>query len=317
MAEVYTPNLKLPWEKTQEDKRFWAVLLGLLVPFLLISIVIPLVKLPEVEREQLEKVPPQLAKVVLKKKELPPPPKPEEKKPEPKKEEKKPEEKKPEPKPEPKPEKKPEPEPVKLKKAVEKAKKSGVLQFADDLSSMRDALDVSELKTDSQNLTRAKGEAANVDRNIVSSGAKTKSGGINTASLSRNTGGAALSGREATVVESKLEELGKVATAGEGTARDTAYRSEQGIRQKMDAAKNRIYSIYNRALRKDPTLQGTVDFSITIEPDGSVSSAAITSSQLGNTDLERKLLAAIRLINFGQSDVLQTKVNYSFDFLPY
>ncbi len=317
MALVYTPDLELPWSKTAEDKRFWRVLLLVLIPFLLLSVAIPLITVPKPDREELEKLPPQLAQVVLKKKELPPPPPPppkEEKKPEEKKPEPKPEEKKPEPKPE---EKKPEPEPVKLKKAVEQAKKSGVLQFADDLSSMRDALDVSDLKTESQSLTRAKGEAAKVDRNVVSSGAKAKSGGINTASLSRDTGGVALSGRESTTVESTLEEVDDAIANARNSSREKTYRSEQGIKQKLDAAKSRIYSIYNRALRKNPTLQGNVEFKLVIEPDGSVSDASIVSSELNDPALERKLLAAIRLINFGASDVLRTTLNYSYGFLPY
>lgn len=314
MPPVYSPQLTLPWDRSGEDKRFWQVLALLAIPFLLLALIIPLINVPEPKREELEKLPPQLAKVVIQKKELPPPP-------EPPKEEPKPEEKKPEPveekKPEPKPEQKPEPEPVKLQKAQEQAKKSGVLQFADELSAMRDALDISDVKTESQNMTRAKGEAANVDRNLVTSGAKAKSGGINTAALSRDTGGVALSGRESTQVESKLEEVGDAITEARAGSRDKTFRSEQSIWQKMDASKGRIFSIYNRALRQNPTLQGKVEFKIVIEPDGSVSNATIVSSQLGDTDLEKKLLAAIRLINFGAADVLQTTLNYSFDFLPY
>lgn len=320
VALLAGPNLELPWSSTQQDdKRYWRVLMALLVPFLILSIVIPLINVPEPKREELEKLPPQLAKVVLKKKELPPPPPPP-----PPKEEKKPEEKKPEPKPvekkpEPKPvEKKPEPDPIKLKQAQEQAKKSGVLQFADDLADMRDALDVSEVKPASQNITRAKADAAKVERNFINSGAKAKSGGVNTAALSRDTGGAALSGKETTVVESKLEDVSAAAVAArEQSARDKSYRGDQAIRQKMDEAKGRIFSIYNRALRKNPTLQGTVMFKLVIEPDGTVSDAKIVSSELNDADLERKLLAAIRFINFGSSDVLQTTLNYSFDFLPY
>ncbi len=317
MRPVATPELELPWDKSPEDRRFWYTLGILLIPFLILSIAIPLINVPEPERDELEKLPPQLAKVVLEKKVLPPPPPP------PPKEEPKPEEPKPEPEPvadkepEPKPEPKPEPEPVKLQKAKETAKKSGVLQFADELSAMRDALDVSDLKTESQAMTRATGEAAQVDRSVISSGAKTRSGGINTAALSRDTGGVALSGRENTQVESKLEEVGDAIKQAREGPRDKTYRSEQAIWQKMDASKGRIFSIYNRALRKNPTLQGKVEFNIVIEPDGSVSDASIVSSQLNDSDLESKLLAAIRLINFGASDVLQTQLNYSFDFLPY
>lgn len=320
MALLAGPNLELPWTSLEQDnKRYWRILGILFIPLLILSVAIPLINVPEPEREELEKLPPQLAKVVLKKKELPKPPPPpppkKEEKPEEKKPEPKPEEKKPEPKPEPK---KPEPEPIKLKKAQEQAKKSGVLQFADDLADMRDALDVSDVKASSKEVTRAKADAAKVERDFITSGAKTKSGGVDTASLSRDTGGAALSAKETTVVESQLEEVSAAAKETRAQAsRDKSYRGDQAIRQKMEEAKGLIFGIYNRALRKNPTLQGTVMFKLVIEPDGSVSDAEVVSSELNDADLENKLLAAIRFINFGSADVLQTTLNYSFDFLPY
>lgn len=322
MVTVAGPNLELPWSTAQyDDPKFWRVFGILLIPFLVLSIGIPLITVPELKREELEKLPPQLARIVMEKKELPkpppPPPKPkEEKKPEPKPE-KKPEPK-PEKKPEPKPEKKPEPEPIKIKKAQEQAKKAGVLAMQDDLAAMREAFDISDVKTPSKDIVRAKGEATQVDRNLISSGAKAKSGGVNVAKLSRDTGGVALSGKETTVVDSKLEEVTQAAAEARKTVtRGKTFRGDQIIRQKMDEAKGRIFAIYNRALRRTPTLQGKVMFELVIEPDGSVSKAKILSSELNDPDLERKLLAAIRFINFGSSDVLQTTLNYSFDFLPY
>lgn len=309
-------DLDLPWSSSaEEDRRFRRVLITLLIPMLVLSIAIPLIPVPELKREELERLPPQLARVVLEKKELPkppPPPPPEEKKPEEKKPEPKPEEKKPEPKPQPKP----EPEPVKLQKAIEQAKQSGVLQFADDLAAMRDALDVSDVK--SASVTRANAEAAQVERNFINTGAQAKSGGVNVAALSRDTGGVALSGRETTVVESKLESVSAAAADNrQQQTREKAFRGDQAIRQKMEEAKGRIFGIYNRALRQNPSLQGKVVFKLVIEPNGSVSSAEVVSSELGDPDLERRLLAAIRGIQFGASDVLQTTLNYSFDFLPY
>lgn len=322
MAFLVGPNLQLPWSSSEEDdRRFWRVLGILLVPFLVIAIAIPFIKVPEPEREELERLPPQLARIVMEKKELPkpPPPKPkEEKKPEPKEEKPEPkkEEKKPEPKP--KPEKKPEPEPVKIQQAKERAKKSGVLAMQDELSAMREAFDISDVKKPAQNISTAKAEAAKVDRNLISSGAKAKSGGVDVAALSRDTGGVALSGKETTVVDSKLEEVTEAAEkAREVAIREKTYRGDKAIRQKMEEAKSRIFAIYNRALRKNPTLQGKVMFKLIIEPNGSVSDAEIVSSDLNDPDLERKLLAAVRFIDFGASDVLQTTLNYSFDFLPY
>lgn len=316
MALLAGPNLELPWSSIEQDnKRYWRVLGVLLVPLLILSIVIPLIDVPEPEREELERLPPQLAKVVLQKKELPkpPPPPPPQEKPEEKKPEPEPEEKKPEPAP-----KKPKPEPAKLQKAKEQAKKSGVLQFADDLADMRDAMDVSEVRSSSKEITRAKADAAKVERDFIDSGAKAKSGGVNTAALSRDTGGTALAGKESTEVASQLEEVSAAAQETRAqTEREKSYRSDQAIRQKMEEAKGRIFSIYNRALRQNPTLQGSVMFKLVIEPDGSVSDAKVVSSELNDDDLERKLLAAIRFINFGAADVLQTTLDYSFDFLPY
>lgn len=315
MARLAGPNLELPWSTaSQDNKRYWRILFALLLPLLILGIVIPLIDVPEPEREELERLPPQLAKVVLQKKELPkPPPPPPQEEPEPEPE--------PEPQPEPEPKpvpKRPEPKPAEVEQAQEQAKKSGVLQFADDLADMRDAMDVSDVKSNSKEITRAKADAAQVERDFISSGAKAKSGGVDTAELSRDTGGTALAGKETTAVESQLEEVSAAAEQSRAQAnRDTSYRSDQAIRQQMEQAKGRIFSIYNRALRQNPTLQGTVMFKLVIEPDGSVSDAEIVSSELNDPDLERKLLAAVRFIDFGSADVLQTTLNYSFDFLPY
>ena len=203
-------------------------------------------------------------------------------------------------------------------KSCGSAKQAGVLQFADDLADMRDALDVSDVKTPSANITRAKAEAAQVERNFISSGAQAKSGGVNVAALSRDTGGVAMSGRDTTVVESKLESVSAAAADNrQQQSREKAFRGDQSIRQKMEEAKGRIFGIYNRALRENPSLQGKVTFKLVIEPNGAVSSAQVISSELNDPELERKLLAAIRGIQFGTSDVLQTTLNYSFDFLPY
>ena len=43
----------------------------------------------------------------------------------------------------------------------------------------------------------------------------------------------------------------------------------------------------------------------------------LLSSDLESDELTRRILARINLIQFGEADVLTTRVNYSFDFLPY
>ncbi len=326
------PNLELPWYSSiDEDIRYKKILKIALAILVVFAIIIPLIPVPELTREERETLPPQLARVVLEKKELPkppppPPPKPkEEEKPKPVEEKPKPPEEKPKPKPEPKPEP-PKPQPKKpapvdkVAEAKKKAATSGLLQFKDDLADMRDALDVSKVET--KGLSRGTSQAAKVDRSVITSGAKSTSGGINTAALSRDTGGVALSGRETTVVESSLanragSDAENIAGAnGDGAGAGSSARSTQEIRRVIEPNKAALFAIYNRALRRNPSLQGEVVVKITIEPSGQISNAEIVSSDLNDPDLEKRILSRIRLIAFEASNASRTTVNYTFNFLP-
>lgn len=304
------PDSMLPWSSTeQEDRYFRKILRNSLIGFAVFAIVVPFLPVPEITREQKETLPPQLARVILEKKELP---KPVPVKPKPKpKEEKKPEVKKEQLKEQPKP----EPKPVDaVKQAKEKAAISGVLAFQDDLAEMRDSVDVEDLAK--QNLDRGETQAAKSERSIITSRAKSASGGIQTAALSRDTGGSALSGKEDTKVTSEFDQLAKKQGSSAGSA-EAGGRSDQSVRRVIDQNKGAIFAIYNRALRKDPTLQGKFVFELLIEPDGSISEAKLISSDLNNPDLERKILSRVRLIRFPSGNVIKTRLNYSFDFLPY
>jgi periplasmic protein TonB len=321
MASIVMPNLELPWSSSiDDDKRFTKILLIFLTLMLVMSAVVTIVNLPEITRAEKEKLPPQLARVVLEKKELPPPkpiepPKPEEKKPEPK-----PEDKKPEPKPVEKPK-----EPVKappkptLEKAREQAENSGVMQFKDDLAEMRDMMQTSAVETAATTVTNSTGEAAQIDRAMITSGAKKGSGGINTAALSRDTGGVALSGRDTTKVQSALGKPSSATAATTGNNSrdgDLSERNKEEISKIMDQHKGAIYLIYNRALRQNAALQGKMVVKIVIDPSGKIVEASLVSSELGDKELEAKILQRIRLISFPASNVARTTLNQTFDFLP-
>ncbi len=308
------PALQLPWSSSRDqDRRFHGILRIMLGLFVVLALVVPFIPVPELEREELETLPPQLAKVILEKKEIPKsvvtPPKPEVEKKQPLKKEKPKEKKVVKKKPE--PVKKPVPS---LETARQKAASSGLLQFQDELMEMRDSMNVAKLG--GANITRGTAEAKKLDRSVITSQAKSKSGGINTAALSRDTGGVALSGRATTKVRS---ELAKAKGLGQHAVqqRERSARSDEAIRKVMDSNKGAIFAIYNRALRRNPALQGKVTVSMVIEPDGKVSAVKLVSSELQDKSLERKLLARIRLILFGADNVIRTTLNYSFDFLPY
>lgn len=307
-ALVLAPELQLPWESTrEEDARYYKILRNALSAFIAFALLLPLLPVEELSREQQVAVPPHLARVILEKKELPKPipaaakPKPVEKK-------------KIQPKAKPKEIIKSRPKPRdRIEQARKVAAVSGVLAFQDALSDMRDSIDVASLNQ--TQINRGQAEAVKIERSIITSAVKTGSGGIQTAARSRDTGGPALSARETTRVESTIASKYQGDAAG-GSA-SLGGRSDEAIRRVMDKNKGGIFAIYNRALRKDPMLQGKLVFEMVIEASGAISELKLLSSELGDDALSKKILARIRMIRFAAEDVISTRVNYSLDFLPY
>ncbi len=235
ITTFHMPEFNLPWDLNRSDrKNFNKWLTIMLTVIVVFGGAMPWLPVPEVDRTELEELPPQLARIMLDKPEPvipPPPPKPEvveeEVKPEPEPEEIKPE---------PEPEKVIEPEPT-VADAQEKAKISGLLAFQDAFADMREAVDVSKLQ-DTGAIQQGSGEAASIDRSVLTSKHGTRSAGVNVAELSRDTGGVALSGRETTKVE--VPEGSK----GEGGVRaprelDARQRSIEEIRRVFDTNKAR------------------------------------------------------------------------------
>jgi protein TonB len=84
----------------------------------------------------------------------------------------------------------------------------------------------------------------------------------------------------------------------------------------MDRNKGAIFAIYNRALRSKPLLRGKLTIEMVIAADGSITTAVLLASDLGDSELESRLLTRIRMITFSAAAVAATTLNYSFEFLP-
>ncbi len=307
----HMPEFNLPWDLDRQDRRNLKKWLTVFMVIILTAgIAIPWLPVPEVDRQELEELPPQLARIMLEKPEPvipPPPPKPEVVE----------EEVKPEPEPEkviePEPEKVIEPEPT-VADAQEKAKVSGLLAFQDAFADMREAVDVSKLQ-DTGAIQQGSGEAASIDRSVLTSKHGTRSTGVNVSELSRDTGGVALSGRETTRVE--VPE----GSRGEGGVKaprelDARQRSIEEIRRVFDTNKGAIFAIYNRALRQDPTLQGKVILELVISPTGQVMDVKVVASEIDDEAVVAKIINRIRLFDFGKRDVGTTTISYPVHFLP-
>jgi len=80
-------------------------------------------------------------------------------------------------------------------------------------------------------------------------------------------------------------------------------RTSEDIRKTFDQYGGRLMSLYQRALRDDPNMQGTVTLKLTVAPDGSVTSCSVATSQLNNSELEAKIVTVVKGFNFGADEV--------------
>ncbi len=292
----------LPWVESENDRRFKKILLICVVLAALIGLVVPFLPTSEPEQKELKSVSPRLARLVLEQKKMPPPPipKPEPVKKEPVKKKTAVEEKKPVAK--------------KQQKALEVAASSGLVALRDELMDMRDSFDLEEFDDQPLSTAGSKSEAAQGKTSVISSKALSQSKGINTSQLTQSTSGSKLESRTTTAVKSNIETA--AARPATRTASAKLTRPQHEIESVFQKNKGAIYSIYNRALRKDPGLQGKVVIELTIAGNGSVTKSRIISSELNNPSLEMKLLARVKLFRFKPSNAAVVTVRYPIDFLP-
>ena len=189
-------------------------------------------------------------------------------------------------------------------------------RLPDQLAELRDNQALNKLDQ-AEKLGNPDGDKPRAERSLITSRVGSGSGGINTAKLSRNTGGSGLAERSTTQVAAPVAEFG----TGGGAARRTGdsnkgSRSREEIEMVFDRNKGAIYALYNRALRRDPSLEGKLVLRLTIAPDGAVTFCEVVSSELGDQALETKLQARIKMINFGAKPVDSVTLTYPIDFLP-
>ena len=295
----------LPWTPDEDEtRRLKKTARTLLLVFAAIGILVPLI--PMSERPPPPPLPDEVVKLVL---EPPPPP--------PKVETKKPEPPKPEAKPEPKPV--PQPKPVdRQAEARKKAEKSGLLAMKDQLEDLRQALEPTQMSS-APMIGKVEGESR-AERSLVTSRTGVGSGGINTGRLSSGFGSGPgnLKGHAAgTAVPSFADKIGDDrAQASRTGSGGKASRSREEIEIVFDRNKSAIYSLYSRALRDQPELQGKVVVQLTIAPSGEITDCRIVSTELNDAELEKKLVARIRMFRFESRDVEAMTTTKPIEFFP-
>jgi TonB family protein len=287
-----------PWSSTRNDERFIKIAKWVLIIFIVIGLIIPWLPSPEAEKKQLKQVSPRLAKLITQKrlqKPKPPKVKAATKKTVKKKVKKKAVTKK-------------------QVKARKKAQKSGLMAMSNDIQDLQSMFDMSSLSSTKPLKSSSSKTKSPRSSSVLTTKAKNSSGGIDTSKLSRNTGNTSLSGRKSTKVSSNL--------GSDRTNIPRRTRSGQNARAieeltlVFDKYKGSLQSIYQRALRKDPTLQGKVVFELTINAAGKVVKCKIVSSELGSKSLERRLVARVKSFRFAAKNVATVTVTMPIDLLP-
>ena len=294
----------LPWTDTRNDERYSRILKWTLLAFIVLGLVVPFLPSPEAEKRQLKQISPRLAKLITKKRLQKP------KATKAKSIKKKAVKKKTKKKAKKKISKK------KKAKAKKKARQSGLMAMQNDIQDLQSMFDLSSLNS-TKPLRNSRTKArTNKGSSVLTTKAQRSSGGIDTSKLSRATGNTGLSGRRSSKVSSNF---------GDGTGRTNIPRrtsSGQNARTLeeltlvFDKYKGALQNIYQRALRKDPTLQGKVVFEITINSAGKVIKCRIISSELNSKSLERRLVSRVKSFRFAAKNVPTITVTMPVDLLP-
>ena len=315
MSSLYYDRLALEWSPQKDlDKQFLFITIVVVLTMVIIGVYLSSIPVPETQRTTRNVIPERIANFILEKKKT-----------EPKVEKPKP---KPIEKPKPKPKAKVKKQQPKKKsdkpltetqrKAREIAAESGLLALSDELSDLMDTSDITEMVGGKviSNILGAS-QAATPDTDLLVAKASQGSGGVNASEYTTTIGKTVLLSREITQVTqplAKVEETPRVQAKNKTRTADA--RREEDITLIFDQNKGKLYSVYNRALRKNPGLKGKIILQITIAPDGKVIKIKVVSSELNDPKLESGLLSRIKLFDFGARNVEQVTVTYPIEFLP-
>jgi outer membrane biosynthesis protein TonB len=310
VAALPVSRAVMPWARGgEDDDRFRKSLAAALLLSLLLGVVFPLIDLPLPERWEVLEVPDRLTRLIREERPLPPPPTPQETRPA----EQEPSEEAPQLAKESTPEAAPKQSPT------PKPESKGILAFREKFSGL--AAQERPTRLGSQARIKELGDSAigRPTRSMVTTMAPGSSGGINLASLSRDVGNGDGTQIEGVQVARATSAIG---TGGGSSDRPLSdgpglSRTDEEIQIVFDRHKSALYRLYNRDLRRDPTLKGQMVLRIRIEPDGSVSLCEVQSTDMKAPQLAAQVAERVRTFDFGAKEgIAAVTILYPIDFLP-
>jgi len=300
----------MPWTRGgEDDQRFRKSLVVSLLIGLLLSLVLPMIDLPLLERSELTEIPDRLTRLIQERAFSPPPV---QEKTRPKEQELQP----------------PEEAPLLAEEGTpqqasdqppEKAVASkGILAFREKFAALAEHDSVSQLGAQARVSRSGEVASGRPQRSLVSTAAAGSNAGVSLASFSRDVGGGNGKNLEGVAVARATSSIGgtggsdRPLSGGPGSA-----RTDEEIQIVFDRHKAGLYRLYNRELRRDPTLQGQMILRLTIEPDGSVSFCGLQSTDMKAPQLSAQIVGRVKTFDFGAKEgVPALTIVYPIDFLP-
>ncbi|HNP62305.1 MAG TPA: AgmX/PglI C-terminal domain-containing protein [Woeseiaceae bacterium] len=309
----------MPWSRgNEEDKRFRKSLGSSLAASIALAVLLGSIAIPIIERNRIEEVPERVARLVQQNRAQP----------------------EPQPDPEPVFEEIPEPEPEALAETLPEetipvseptvaenvevdtkaqVKSKGILAFRDSFADRSNLRASTQLGSSARLSNAGENAVGRPSRSMVTTNAPGSSGGINLADISRDVGGGgqAIAGVNVSRVSSSIGTGGDGSSSRPLSGGAYAGRTDEEIQIVFDRYKSSLYRLYNRELRKNPTLRGQITLKLTIEPDGSVSYCVMQSSDMNAPALAEQVVERVIGFDFGaKEDIVAVTIIYPIDFLP-
>src|SRR5262245_27353424 len=311
-------ELVMPWARGgEEDQRYRKSLATSLMISLVFGLVIPQITLPLHSQDEETKVPERVVRLMMEARPLPPRVR-EETRPQPQERlaEQKPEQALPAPK----------PRTAGAGKGPGEGPATGpgkgLLAFRDQLASVTEVQSIAHLGAQAR--IAGTGDAARPERSMLTTQAPGSSGGINLASISRGLGGGSGGGGQLAGVQIARATSTIAGGGGGGNASRphagsgaSLSRTDEEIQIVFDRHKAELYRLYNRELRRDPTLKGQMILHLRIEPDGSVSLCELQGTDMNAPQLAAQVVDRVKAFDFGAKEgIAALTILYPIDFLP-
>ena len=318
--EIAPHTQVMPWSRGyEEDIRFRKSLASSVAASILLALLVGAITIPITERDPVNEVPERVARLVEQNRALPEP------EPAPVFEEEMPE---PEPEPEELAETTPEePEPVGEPSVAEnvevdtreQVRSKGILAFRESFANSASLRSDTKLGSQARLSSAGENAASRPSRSMLTTNAQGSSGGINLADISRDVGGGgqAIDGVSISRVSSSIGTGGGGSSNRPMSGGAYAGRTDEEIQIVFDRYKSSLYRLYNRELRRNPTLRGQITLKLTIEPDGSVSFCVMEASDMNAPELAQQVVDRVSGFDFGaKEDIVAVTIIYPIDFLP-